>query len=485
MYKNSTSVVRHNGQFSDPIPVQQGTRQGGVSSPSMYLIFIEDLILELERSGHGFCIAGSNCSSLSVADDMALLSFSKAGLQAMLDICYHYSITWRFRYNPQKCSVIVFNEKKSVFNSQSRQWRLGQDLIPEGVSYNHLGINLNKYLSFQDNIDTSCRKLRSTLLSLVNVGLHPGGLSPLTSFKIYKSVVIPKALYGCEIWPSQSKTKQLQLEQAHRFCIKYIERVPMYSKTDVCMSLIGSRDIEYDIDLKKLTFFGQLCRLTTNHISYKIFTERLISYSGRGSFQMGFVPEIDRLLKKYSLSSYLTTYIESGIFPSKCEWKSILRLSVTSLAESVWYDRLISNTNLRDFLQVKPVLQFPTELLYLSRTQSRFKKSCDLFLISVCKLFSDTFTNRCPKCLSDIDSVVEHIFCSCRFTLESRVQIYSYILSIYGRQIFTQFIQMQPRIRTITVLMCFRNMVNDDTKALIFHNRCYRLLSGLVRCFSS
>ena len=199
---------------------------------------------------------------------------------------------------------------------------------------------------------------------------------------------------------------------------------------------------------------------------------------------MGFVPEIDRLLKKYNLSFYLTTYMNSGVFPSKTEWKSILRLSVTSFAESAWYDRVISNTNLRDFLQIKPVLQYPTEFLYLSRSHSRFKKSCDLFLMSVCKLFSDTFTNKCPKCLLDIDSIVQHIFRSCRYTLQSRIDIYHHTLLLYGRQVFTQFIKMQPRIRTITVLMCFRNMVNDDAKALIFHDRCYRFLAGIVHCFS-
>ena len=485
MYKNSVSIIRHNGLFSEPVPVRQGTRQGGVSSPSMYLIYIEALIEELENSGYGFCIAGNSCSSLSVADDMALLSFSKSGLQAMIDICYRYSIKWRFTYNSNKCSVVVFNETKYAYTSQTRILALGENFISEEVCYNHLGINLNKYLNFNENIDISCRKLRSTLLSLVNVGLHPEGLNPMTAYKIYKSVVIPKALYGCEIWPSQSKTRQLQLEQAHRFCIKYIERVPTFTKTDVCMSLIGSRDIEYEIDLKKLTFLGQLCRLNTNHISYKIFTERLKAYSDSENGKLGFVPEVDRLLKKYSLSAYLTAYLECGSFPSKYVWKSILRRSVTNVAETDWFDRVTSCTNLRDFLSVKTILQRPTELLFLSRFNSRFKKSCDLFLLSVCKLFSDTFTKKCPKCLSDIDSVVVHIFCFCRYTLVNRIEIYSHILLLYGRRIYAQFINMQPKTRTITILMCFRNILNDESKAFTFQKKCYVPLSGIVSCFSN
>ena len=112
LYNNCTSKVRYKSRTSSMFPVLQGTRQGGISSPALYLIYINDLISELEQSGAGICLGGYSISSLSVADDMVLLSFSRKGLHTLMDICYRYSCKWRYLYNPTKCSVVVFNETK-------------------------------------------------------------------------------------------------------------------------------------------------------------------------------------------------------------------------------------------------------------------------------------------------------------------------------------------------------------------------------------
>ena len=476
MYKDSRSVVRYNGLLSDPISILQGTRQGGVSSPSMYLLFIEDLIVELEESGYGFCMVGNQCSSLSVADDMALLSFSKCGLQAMINICYRYSLKWRFSYNASKCSVVVYNESKNVYKSQSRSWLLGQDLIHEGKNYNHLGVNVDKFMNFSDNVDAACRKLRSTLLGLINVGVHPNGLRTMTCFKIYKSVVIPKALYGCELWPALPDNKVLQVEQAHRFCIKHVLHVPAYSKTDVCMSIVGSRNIEYDIDMRKLTFFGQMCRLNANHVSQQVFRIRFQSFQNCNNTQMGFAHEIDRLLGKYSLKQYLTGYLENGVFPSKRIWRSILRRAINSTAERSWHERISACPNIRNFLSIKPVLQHPFELLYVGGLNDILNRSSNVFTFLICKLFSDSFTDQCTKCHLQVTSIVVHALCSCRHTVPQRTELYSVILSLCGVHTLSLFLNQEPRLRAISILSGLRNITNDDAKTHAFYRKAYKPL---------
>ena len=53
IYSSMQSCVRNQGSFSDWFPVRQGTRQGGKSSPILYLLFIDGLIKDLEASGYG------------------------------------------------------------------------------------------------------------------------------------------------------------------------------------------------------------------------------------------------------------------------------------------------------------------------------------------------------------------------------------------------------------------------------------------------
>ena len=108
MYCDMKSRVKCHGLYSDWFPVLQGTRQGGLSSPMLYLIYIDGLIKILQESGYGLCIFEKSFACPTVADDMCLVSFSKKGLDMMMDICYNYSCRWRYEYNHKKmrCSCV-------------------------------------------------------------------------------------------------------------------------------------------------------------------------------------------------------------------------------------------------------------------------------------------------------------------------------------------------------------------------------------------
>ena len=201
LHGNMTSHVIYNGHYSSWFRILQGSRQGGVVSPFMYLCYIDDLIRELCNCMDGFMLLGLILYALTVADDMLLLALSKAGLDKLLVICYQYSFKWRYDYMyvPIKCSVIVFNETKFSYDRQNRQWKLGPNIVNEDINYKHLGVNCNNYLNIDTNIKEATDKLNGTFMSLVNCGLvHSDGLHPLSYKKIYEAVVLPKTLYGCE-----------------------------------------------------------------------------------------------------------------------------------------------------------------------------------------------------------------------------------------------------------------------------------------------
>lgn len=329
LYSNMTSCVRNESFISDWFSVKQGTRQGGKSSPILYLLYINGLIQELEHSKLGFCIYNYNIGSPTVADDMILFSMSKYSLDQMLQICYNYSLKWRFEYNANKCSVVVYNESKYEFDQSNRLWKLGNQIIHEDIQYTHLGIICNKYCSLNDNVHSASIKLRGTLLNISNSGISSGALNPISLLKIYRSVVLPKSLYGCELWSYLTSANILEIERAHRFCIKYIQRLPIYTSNMASLSSLGLVTIETEINYKKLQFLGQLCRLPCQYLSKRIFINRLIRYKGFIERQsLGFIPDIIRLLQKYNLMDYINIFIDTAFFPSKYAWKSIIKRHV-------------------------------------------------------------------------------------------------------------------------------------------------------------
>ena len=67
--------------------VLAGVRQGGVLSPTLFALYMDDLINRLELSELGCNINGIYLGCLLYADDIILLSQSVTAMQFMLDIC--------------------------------------------------------------------------------------------------------------------------------------------------------------------------------------------------------------------------------------------------------------------------------------------------------------------------------------------------------------------------------------------------------------
>ena len=171
LHTNMKSRVLFKGHKSDWFEILQGSRQGGVLSPFMFLCYKNDLLEQLTKCYAGFKLLGMNVCCPTVADDMVVLALTVCGLALLLCICYASSCKWRYEYSAPKCSVIVYNETKRQFLNSNRVWYMGTDTIMENENYKHLGVNTNKYLSHTINIKDATDRLKGTFLSLVHSGV--------------------------------------------------------------------------------------------------------------------------------------------------------------------------------------------------------------------------------------------------------------------------------------------------------------------------
>ena len=76
----------------NPFKVTNGVRQGGILSPKLFIVYMDDLSDQLKNSNIGGNFgSGQLFNHISYADDMCLLSFSSAGMQKLVNICDQYS----------------------------------------------------------------------------------------------------------------------------------------------------------------------------------------------------------------------------------------------------------------------------------------------------------------------------------------------------------------------------------------------------------
>ena len=106
-----------------------GVRQGCVMSPTLFNIYLEELLVRIRLSGRGIKIGSDRLvGCLAYADDVVLMSENKAEMDEMLQIVNQYGKEWGLKFSPHKCKVMQFGD------DVNNQWVLG-DYVLEVVKY--------------------------------------------------------------------------------------------------------------------------------------------------------------------------------------------------------------------------------------------------------------------------------------------------------------------------------------------------------------
>ena len=79
-----------------------------------------------------------------------------------MNICYEYSVKWRYEFNHVKSSIVTFGEAKRVHcqSMNKRDWVLGNYSVDELYKYKNLSVVKNNIGSFSSNADENIDKAR-------------------------------------------------------------------------------------------------------------------------------------------------------------------------------------------------------------------------------------------------------------------------------------------------------------------------------------
>jgi hypothetical protein len=135
-YTNQHVFIRWNGSTSDKIPIQVGTRQGGLTSCYLFNIFYQDMIHELNVTPGGLKINNVSYCVFCYADDVLLASTTATGLQCLIDCAVKYVSKNGLCFNPVKTNCLI--KGKCPFE-RNPVWMIDGTILSIKREINYLG----------------------------------------------------------------------------------------------------------------------------------------------------------------------------------------------------------------------------------------------------------------------------------------------------------------------------------------------------------
>ena len=136
-YSKLNTVLKWNKILSVPVVLTAGVRQGGILSPALFSIYIDELLTLLHESKLGCFIKGTCANSFMYADDIILLTISVHHLQKLVNICKEFLELNDLHLNGSKCKYLQIGPKN---HNKCCLIKLGSD--------NFMWVDEIKYLTF-------------------------------------------------------------------------------------------------------------------------------------------------------------------------------------------------------------------------------------------------------------------------------------------------------------------------------------------------
>ena len=239
-HDNMTGQVLSNGEHSNTFAISNGVKQGCVLAPVLFSLFFTQVLLhavkdlnlgvyikyrldgslfDLRRLSAGRKTLEKLILEALFADDCALMAHKENHLQVIVDRFADAARLFGLTISLGKTEVLV----QPAPNTTRPQPVITIDEVQLKCvdSFKYLGSTISADGSLDKEITSRSQKASQALGRLRVKVLQQKGITLSTKLKIYRAVVLPSILYGCETWTLYRRHIK-QLEQFHNMSLRMI-----------------------------------------------------------------------------------------------------------------------------------------------------------------------------------------------------------------------------------------------------------------------
>ena len=179
-----------------------GVKQGGIISPKLFTLYIDELFERLKNSGYGCTISGKYVGAIGYADDLTLITIStcKLDIQAMLEICANFATENDLLFDADKTTLLVYDDtvKEHTVNfvgtnvsSSASAKHLGNKLCAGSLCHLDVDFVISDYIRRTNTMFNIFKKVNvSTKIQLLKTFCYSFYGSPIWFLNLSKKLML-------------------------------------------------------------------------------------------------------------------------------------------------------------------------------------------------------------------------------------------------------------------------------------------------------
>ena len=269
-YQKQQLCIKWGKSCSTYFTICNGVRQGGILSPRLFALYVNQLTNQLIVCKEG-CYFNDMCiNHVLYADDICLLAPTASAMQTLLDVCYEYGIDNDILFNPIKSVCTVFKPK--AYKLYLPTVFIGSDALKFIKESKYLGFTFNDSKSDDCDMLRQMRLLYAKSNKLLRTFSHCSTDVKITLFQSYCT-----ALHCPYLWNDYKKSTFSKIRVAFNNAYRKIFGLPkrssastMYANNNIC---------NFETTLRKNTFgFMQRLEQSTNTIITTLYQSWIVRF---------------------------------------------------------------------------------------------------------------------------------------------------------------------------------------------------------------
>lgn len=258
-YGSQQNRVRWAGTLSDAYGMDCGVRQGGITSPLLFNLYVNDLIGELSNTHTGCIIDGITVNNISYADDMVLLGPSVGSVRKLLHICEVYAAEHGLKYNPKKSEVLIF-KSGSIKPSYVPPIILNGVALQVVSRFKYLGHVVTEDLHDDEDIERERRALAVRGNMIARRFARCSREVKVTLFKAFC-----QSFYSSSLWVNHTRRAASVLRVQYNDIFRVLMRLPRWCSASLMFAEAHTDDF-HAVIRKKVASLRQRVHASRNSI---------------------------------------------------------------------------------------------------------------------------------------------------------------------------------------------------------------------------